>query len=179
MISSQLNFLYLFIYICILYQIFYFTEFLKSIMLFPLWTTSSWCNGCVFQRICPSLVQDLFSDLRDGDRLLDLLEVMSGQHLVSVIPHLNMFANANQCKCKIFIATFVWFSPQKREKGHGVFQQRGNVETALNFLKNKSVRVWLCLCSVILNQCTFLLKIGESMNFDDVFKGIIFYYYYY
>lgn len=32
------------------------------------------------------------------------------------------------------------FLPQKREKGHGVFQQRGNIETALNFLKKKSVR---------------------------------------
>lgn len=29
-------------------------------------------------------------------------------------------------------------SPQKRQRGHGVFQQRANIETALNFLK-KSV----------------------------------------
>ncbi|TRY94948.1 hypothetical protein DNTS_013097, partial [Danionella cerebrum] len=31
----------------------------------------------------------------------------------------------------------------KRERGEGVFQQRGNIETALNFLKNKSVRIKL------------------------------------
>ncbi|KAI4900991.1 hypothetical protein NFI96_032985 [Prochilodus magdalenae] len=65
---------------------------------------------CAFQRCSPSLVQDLFVDLRDGTRLLDLLEAMSGQRM-------------------------------KREKGHGLFQQRGNVETALNFLKNKSIKL--------------------------------------
>ncbi|XP_016149734.1 nesprin-2-like [Sinocyclocheilus grahami] len=62
------------------------------------------------RRSHPTVVQDLFSDLRDGTRLLDLLEVMSGQRM-------------------------------KRERGHGVFQQRGNVETALNFLKNKSIKL--------------------------------------
>ncbi|KTF74081.1 hypothetical protein cypCar_00023655, partial [Cyprinus carpio] len=65
---------------------------------------------CVFQRSHPAVVQDLFSDLRDGTRLLDLLEVMSGQCM-------------------------------KRERGHGVFQHRGNIETALNFLKNKSIKL--------------------------------------
>lgn len=30
---------------------------------------------------------DLFNDLRDGSRLLDLLEVMSGQRMVSVLSH--------------------------------------------------------------------------------------------
>ena len=37
----------------------------------------------MFQRSPPSAVSDLFSDLRDGARLLDLLEVMSGQPMVS------------------------------------------------------------------------------------------------
>ncbi|KAI5619790.1 hypothetical protein C0J50_20556, partial [Silurus asotus] len=73
-------------------------------------TFTNWINAQLLKRSPPSLVQDLFSDLRDGTRLLDLLEVMSGQRL-------------------------------KREKGHGVFQQRGNVETALNFLKNKSIKL--------------------------------------
>lgn len=31
-------------------------------------------------------VQDLFSDFRDGSRLLDLLEVMCSQRMVSVLP---------------------------------------------------------------------------------------------
>ncbi|XP_046692465.1 nesprin-2a isoform X2 [Silurus meridionalis] len=73
-------------------------------------TFTNWINAQLLKGSSPSLVQDLFSDLRDGTRLLDLLEVMSGQRL-------------------------------KREKGHGVFQQRGNVETALNFLKNKSIKL--------------------------------------
>ncbi|GAA6103692.1 nesprin-2 [Tachysurus ichikawai] len=73
-------------------------------------TFTNWINAQLSKRSCTSLVQDLFADLRDGARLLDLLEVMSGQHL-------------------------------KREKGRGVFQQRGNIETALNFLKNKSIKL--------------------------------------
>lgn len=31
------------------------------------------------------MVMDLFSDFRDGSRLLDLLEVMSGQRVVSLL----------------------------------------------------------------------------------------------
>jgi hypothetical protein len=38
------------------------------------------------QRSPPTTVLDLFSDLRDGARLLDLLEVMSGQRMVSDPP---------------------------------------------------------------------------------------------
>lgn len=38
------------------------------------------------QRRPPCLILDLFHDFRDGSRLLDLLEVMSGQRLVSP-PH--------------------------------------------------------------------------------------------
>ncbi|KAG1964263.1 nesprin-2 [Pimephales promelas] len=73
-------------------------------------TFTNWINAQLSKRSPPTAVQDLFSDLRDGTRLLDLLEVMSGQRM-------------------------------KRERGHGVFQQRGNVETALNFLKNKSIKL--------------------------------------
>ncbi|XDV42021.1 hypothetical protein PO909_010774 [Leuciscus waleckii] len=73
-------------------------------------TFTNWINAQLSKRSPPTAVQDLFSELRDGTRLLDLLEVMSGQRM-------------------------------KRERGHGVFQQRGNVETALNFLKNKSIKL--------------------------------------
>ncbi|XP_016380976.1 nesprin-2-like [Sinocyclocheilus rhinocerous] len=73
-------------------------------------TFTNWINAQFSKRSHPTVVQDLFSDLRDGTRLLDLLEVMSGQRM-------------------------------KRERGHGVFQQRGNIETALNFLKNKSIKL--------------------------------------
>ncbi|XP_052441872.1 nesprin-2-like isoform X3 [Carassius gibelio] len=73
-------------------------------------TFTNWINAQLSKRSHPAVVQDLFSDLGDGTRLLDLLEVMSGQRM-------------------------------KRERGRGVFQHRGNIETALNFLKNKSIKL--------------------------------------
>ncbi|KAK2883496.1 hypothetical protein Q8A67_017133 [Cirrhinus molitorella] len=73
-------------------------------------TFTNWINAQLSKRSHPTVIQDLFSDLQDGTRLLDLLEVMSGQRM-------------------------------KRERGRGVFQQRGNIETALNFLKNKSIKL--------------------------------------
>ncbi|GLD49701.1 nesprin-2-like protein [Lates japonicus] len=73
-------------------------------------TFTNWINAQLSKRCPPSFVSDLFSDLRDGSQLLDLLEVMSGQSM-------------------------------KRQRGHGVFQQRANIETALNFLKKKSIKL--------------------------------------
>nr|XP_046228198.1 nesprin-2 isoform X4 [Scatophagus argus] len=73
-------------------------------------TFTNWINAQLAKRCPPSFVSDLFSDLRDGSQLLDLLEVMSGQ-------------------------------PLKRQRGRGVFQQRANIETALNFLKKKSIKL--------------------------------------
>lgn len=37
----------------------------------------------ISQRSLPTFVSDIFSDLRDGSQLLNLLEVMSGQPMVS------------------------------------------------------------------------------------------------
>ncbi|XP_074540850.1 nesprin-2a [Halichoeres trimaculatus] len=73
-------------------------------------TFTNWINAQLSKRCPPTHVSDLFSDLRDGSHLLNLLEVMTGQ-------------------------------PMKRQKGRGVFQQRANIETALNFLKKKSVKL--------------------------------------
>ncbi|XP_034436669.1 nesprin-1-like [Hippoglossus hippoglossus] len=73
-------------------------------------TFTNWINAQLAKRRPPSFVSDLFSDLRDGSQLLDLLEVMSGQSL-------------------------------KRQRGHGVFQQRANIETALDFFKKKSIKL--------------------------------------
>ncbi|XP_036405234.1 nesprin-2-like [Megalops cyprinoides] len=73
-------------------------------------TFTNWINAQLSKRTPPSVVLDLFSDLQDGTRLLDLLEVMSSQRM-------------------------------KREKGRGVFQHRSNIETALNFLKKKSIKL--------------------------------------
>ncbi|XP_054871829.1 nesprin-2 isoform X5 [Amphiprion ocellaris] len=73
-------------------------------------TFTNWINAQLAKRCPPSFVSDLFSDLRDGSQLLDLLEVMSGLSM-------------------------------KRQRGRGVFQQRANIETALNFLKKKSIKL--------------------------------------
>ncbi|XP_028252465.1 nesprin-2a isoform X3 [Parambassis ranga] len=73
-------------------------------------TFTNWINAQLAKKCPPSFVSDLFSDLRDGSHLLDLLEVVSGQSM-------------------------------KRQRGHGVFQQRANIETALNFLKKKSLKL--------------------------------------
>lgn len=46
--------------------------------------TNSRCSVVLSQRIPPCMVLDLFNDFRDGSKLLDLLEVMSGQRMVSL-----------------------------------------------------------------------------------------------
>ncbi|AWP20311.1 putative nesprin-2-like [Scophthalmus maximus] len=73
-------------------------------------TFTNWINAQLSKRRPPSCVSDLFSDLRDGSRLLDLLEVMSGQTL-------------------------------KRQRGQGFFQQRANIESALDFLRKKNIKL--------------------------------------
>ncbi|XP_038646361.1 uncharacterized protein LOC119962488 [Scyliorhinus canicula] len=44
-------------------------------------TFTNWVNAQLAKHKTPSVVQDLFQDLRDGHRLLDLLEVLSGQRM--------------------------------------------------------------------------------------------------
>uniref|UniRef100_A0A674JUY9 Spectrin repeat containing nuclear envelope protein 2 n=1 Tax=Terrapene triunguis TaxID=2587831 RepID=A0A674JUY9_9SAUR len=58
----------------------------------------------------PSVISDLYTDVKEGRVLLDLLEVLSGQQL-------------------------------SREKGCNTFQCRSNIENALKFLKNKSIKL--------------------------------------
>ncbi|KAL6486315.1 hypothetical protein MHYP_G00057070 [Metynnis hypsauchen] len=48
-------------------------------------TFTNWINAQLSKRTSPSLVQDLFADLSDGTRLLDLLEVMSGQRMIKLV----------------------------------------------------------------------------------------------
>ncbi|XP_056445763.1 nesprin-2a [Gadus chalcogrammus] len=73
-------------------------------------TFTNWVNAQLAKRKPPCAVGELFSDFCDGSRLLDLLEVMSGQRM-------------------------------SRERGRGIFQHRSNIETALNFLKSKSIKL--------------------------------------
>jgi len=44
---------------------------------------------CMFQHDPPMMVTDLFEDVKDGIHLLSLLEVLSGETLVSVTQHCN------------------------------------------------------------------------------------------
>ncbi|XP_073348538.1 calmin-like [Pagrus major] len=48
-------------------------------------TFTNWINAQLSKRCPPSFVSDLFSDLRDGSQLLDLLEVMSGQRMIKLV----------------------------------------------------------------------------------------------
>ncbi|KAM4540339.1 calmin-like [Fundulus diaphanus] len=44
-------------------------------------TFTNWVNAQLAKRRPPSMIVDLFNDFRDGSKLLDLLEVMSGQRI--------------------------------------------------------------------------------------------------
>ncbi|NXX78909.1 SYNE2 protein, partial [Urocolius indicus] len=71
---------------------------------------TSWINSILAKHTPPSVISDLYTDIQQGHVLLDLLEVLSGQHL-------------------------------PREKGFNTFQCRSNIENALTFLKNRSLKL--------------------------------------
>ncbi|XP_025298589.1 nesprin-2 isoform X2 [Canis lupus dingo] len=73
-------------------------------------TFTCWINSQLAKHIPPSVVSDLFADIKKGHVLLDLLEVLSGQQL-------------------------------PRDKGSNTFQCRINIEHALTFLKNRSIKL--------------------------------------
>uniref|UniRef100_A0A3P9L6A3 Calponin-homology (CH) domain-containing protein n=1 Tax=Oryzias latipes TaxID=8090 RepID=A0A3P9L6A3_ORYLA len=76
-------------------------------------TFTNWINAQLSKRSPPSRMSDLFLDLRDGSKLLDLLEVLSGQSLVSLF------------LCELIVCS----------------KSITNIETALNFLKKKSIKL--------------------------------------
>ncbi|XP_042654923.1 nesprin-2 isoform X2 [Tyto alba] len=59
-------------------------------------TFTSWINSILAKHIPPSVVSDLYTDIQQGHLLLDLLEVLSGQHL----PREKGF-NTFQCRSNI------------------------------------------------------------------------------
>ncbi|XP_005399199.1 PREDICTED: nesprin-2 isoform X3 [Chinchilla lanigera] len=73
-------------------------------------TFTCWINSQLAKHTPPSVISDLFTDIRKGHVLLDLLEVLSGQQL-------------------------------PRDKGSNTFQCRINIEHALTFLKNRSIKL--------------------------------------
>ncbi|XP_072350385.1 uncharacterized protein [Scyliorhinus torazame] len=74
-------------------------------------TFTNWVNAQLAKHKTPSIVQDLFQDLRDGHRLLDLLEVLSGQRMEHE---------------KLRSSPAHW---------------RSNIKTALTFLRMKSIKL--------------------------------------
>ncbi|XP_051876594.1 nesprin-2-like [Pristis pectinata] len=74
-------------------------------------TFTNWVNAQLAKHKTPSVVQDLYQDLRDGHQLLDLLEVLSGQQL-----------------------------DHERNRTHPI-HWRSNVGTALKFLRTNSVKL--------------------------------------
>ncbi|KAG8511744.1 Nesprin-2, partial [Galemys pyrenaicus] len=73
-------------------------------------TFTCWINSQLAKHTPPSVVSDLFTDIRKGHVLLDLLEVLSGRQL-------------------------------PRDKGSNTFQCRINIEHALTFLKQRSIKL--------------------------------------
>jgi nesprin-1 len=48
-------------------------------------TFVNWINSYLSKRVPPLRVEDLIDDLKDGTKLLALLEVLSGEKLVGVL----------------------------------------------------------------------------------------------
>lgn len=76
---------------------------------------------------------DLFQDLRDGQSLLTLLELLSNEKLVSSIINIS-HQSLNYSFRKLLHL-------QPREKGKLRFHMLQNVDTALTFLKRKNVKL--------------------------------------
>ncbi|XP_062901726.1 nesprin-2-like isoform X3 [Mobula hypostoma] len=74
-------------------------------------TFTNWVNAQLAKHKSPSVVQDLYQDLRDGHHLLDLLEVLSGQQL------------------------------EREKKSTHPIHWRANVQSALKFLKANSIKL--------------------------------------
>lgn len=75
----------------------------------------------------------MFEDLRDGHNLLSLLEVLSGEHLVSIIYPLFFHIISHTDKS---ILSF-----QLREKGKMRFHMLQNAQMALDFLRYKKIKL--------------------------------------
>lgn len=91
-------------------------------------TFTKWINNHL--RKAGGKITDLFQDLRDGQSLLTLLELLSNERLVSNI----------NIAWSLAVLTII-FHPQPREKGKLRFHKLQNVETALTFLKRKNVKL--------------------------------------
>ncbi|MGH0145623.1 UNVERIFIED_CONTAM: hypothetical protein FKN15_051455 [Acipenser sinensis] len=130
-------------------------------------------NMFVFNHRPPTVVLDLFTDVRDGNRLLDLLEVISGQPMIklvninipdiiegkpsivlgliwTIILHfhhrpptvvLDLFTDVRDGNRLLDLLEVISGQPMSRERGRSIFQCRANIETALTFLRRKSIKL--------------------------------------
>lgn len=65
-----------------------------------------WANRQLARASPPSVIDDLFDDLRDGTHLLELLQVLSGQQLVSDVFALQQ-NNLDDCVSGITLSHYV------------------------------------------------------------------------
>lgn len=91
-------------------------------------TFTKWINNHL--RKAGGKVTDLFQDLRDGQSLLTLLELLSNERLVSYRGAADLRVDFNHSN-----------HPQPREKGKMRFHMLQNVDTALSFLRRKNVKL--------------------------------------
>ncbi|KAK1791418.1 hypothetical protein P4O66_013425, partial [Electrophorus voltai] len=89
-------------------------------------TFTKWINQHLFK--VRKHVNDLYEDLRDGHNLISLLEVLSGDTLVSIT------VKSNRCFDE---HVHICFMP--REKGRMRFHRLQNVQIALDYLKRRQV----------------------------------------
>ena len=96
-------------------------------------TFTKWVNNHL--KKTSSRITDLFQDLRDGSNLITLLEVLSGERLVSLM----------QTFLKVFIDSKLqinfFLNEQQRERGSMRFHMLQNVKTALNFLQLRKIKL--------------------------------------
>lgn len=91
-------------------------------------TFTKWINNHL--RKAGGKVTDLFQDLRDGQSLLTLLELLSNERLVSY---------RRTTDLRVYFTHSI--HPQPREKGKMRFHMLQNVDTALSFLRRKNVKL--------------------------------------
>ncbi|KAK2864041.1 hypothetical protein Q7C36_003195 [Tachysurus vachellii] len=118
-------------------------------------TFTNWINAQLSKRSCTSLVQDLFADLRDGARLLDLLEVMSGQHLIEELASMLSFGSRSSSLDSL---SSVDSAPGTPVRGSPVPQRASPIHTRFRLSAKKALLLW------VQDQCQ---KVGSSVSVKD------------
>lgn len=112
----------------------------------------------IFQFQASRRVDDLFEDLRDGDNLLSLLEVLSGEHLVSITSALHFI----EVPFKMFPIIFI-LAKRKRKNAFSHASKRSNGFRFSPFQKNQISQYssW--------RHCRWKSKINSRFDLDDYF----------